>query len=746
MGTRGQPGDTGPAGPTGPTGPAGANGATGATGPTGPDGGPLDAEFLLVTAHPDLPLARVTLDTATHRWVYSVGGFVSVALTDYEAGTVNANILDTLAPARRWQLSLLAGAGIAWVVDLRSLAAPPVVVVAEYSFDSAGVLLASHPVPISALRQNGDRIVIELYTTGLSFGASALTLPANFTRMSGESTAVNGVGCTDAIELIHLSGANDPGNTLNIALALPLAIAGRVWILRDTHTTLPAKARAGTSTTSGATRTVSFLVAPWGEANGFFGAFVGTNNSAMTVTGFPAGYADGQGQQSIASSTGGHGITMGFARQHQRSGILSPVTWSFSASRRSGAIHYVVAPLPAGSFELEASSAIAGGTFVGNRFDSPDEPEAEFIEDLFGLDFAYEESIAFGRAPSIAFELPVLFDALTTNHAGPMPPAVNRQGVLAVVNTGVLATLTTPTERPWQLLATTSNANHRKAWYWLEVDESVEAITADVDFVTSVASGLSVRYFVIDDANFDLTPVMSALTVMTLQTATSNDVASTNGGSGPADYLCILTVGTAIDTNTLVSFAAGYTGVGQDVVPGATNIDGTLIYGHKTLSQATTEDPGAVSYLADINGRSIGGMVMFQPRKRGKVQAVIRPAGLAVEAAGIAVPFMIEVPFVAGAAGTPDDVTKYNADAPFAFKIQGAHCITTTGIGGATVQARDTAGGGGAALTSAMAAAGAGTTYNNDTDTRAVPAGGSLFVRRSDRGVAGKLIIQAVRT
>ncbi len=99
-----------------------------------------------------------------------------------------------------------------------------------------------------------------------------------------------------------------------------------------------------------------------------------------------------------------------------------------------------------------------------------------------------------------------------------------------------------------------------------------------------------------------------------------------------------------------------------------------------------------------------------------------------------------------GAAGTADDVTIYNANAPFAFRILDVTWLVSTAVALSTVQLRDTSGGGGAALSSALTSAVAGTARNNDTATRTVAAGSSVFLRRSDRAVVGEIVITGVRT
>jgi hypothetical protein len=124
----------------------------------------------------------------------------------------------------------------------------------------------------------------------------------------------------------------------------------------------------------------------------------------------------------------------------------------------------------------------------------------------------------------------------------------------------------------------------------------------------------------------------------------------------------------------------------------------------------------------------------------------VTPAKLAVLASSIGAVFTIFVTATAGTPGSADDVTIYSSNAPFAFRILDVTWLDSTAIALATVQLRDTSGGGGSALSSALTAAVTGTARNNDTQTRTVAANGSVFLRRSDQGVAGDLVILAVRT
>lgn len=100
-----------------------------------------------------------------------------------------------------------------------------------------------------------------------------------------------------------------------------------------------------------------------------------------------------------------------------------------------------------------------------------------------------------------------------------------------------------------------------------------------------------------------------------------------------------------------------------------------------------------------------------------------------------------------GVTGTPDDVTIFNANAPFAFEIMDVQLVTSTNISMSTCTLRTAAAGGGTAVSDALSSGSTGIARNSaKTDTPAIAKGGSLFLRRSDRAVAGELIIRVMRT
>jgi len=111
------------------------------------------------------------------------------------------------------------------------------------------------------------------------------------------------------------------------------------------------------------------------------------------------------------------------------------------------------------------------------------------------------------------------------------------------------------------------------------------------------------------------------------------------------------------------------------------------------------------------------------------------------------VPVCIRLPLTAATPGSPDDVPIFDGNAPYPFTVLDSFWVTSTAIGGATVQIRSASGGGGSAGSSPMSAASASLkARDTDTDMLAVAEGGSLFLRRSNAGVAGTLVVYLMKT
>jgi hypothetical protein len=99
---------------------------------------------------------------------------------------------------------------------------------------------------------------------------------------------------------------------------------------------------------------------------------------------------------------------------------------------------------------------------------------------------------------------------------------------------------------------------------------------------------------------------------------------------------------------------------------------------------------------------------------------------------------------VAGVAGTPDDVTIYAVNTlPFKIRILDVVFFVATAIDTETLQLRTAAAGGGTLIAAATSGA-AGAKLQGVMTTTAVVAPGALvglFVRRSDRGLGGEVVV-----
>jgi hypothetical protein len=132
----------------------------------------------------------------------------------------------------------------------------------------------------------------------------------------------------------------------------------------------------------------------------------------------------------------------------------------------------------------------------------------------------------------------------------------------------------------------------------------------------------------------------------------------------------------------------------------------------------------------------------------GPQPGTLTPLMLAPVAIALGVPFVMPIVLTAGTPGTPDDVTVYNANAPFAFEVMRIDGRVTAAIAASTLEGRSAAAGGGSSLTDTLSGAAVGPAAITAPlgSIATVAAGGSLFIRRSDRGVGGKAYIHAIRT
>lgn len=103
--------------------------------------------------------------------------------------------------------------------------------------------------------------------------------------------------------------------------------------------------------------------------------------------------------------------------------------------------------------------------------------------------------------------------------------------------------------------------------------------------------------------------------------------------------------------------------------------------------------------------------------------------------------------FAAGAGGSADEITVYNANCPGAMRITNVRLFVGTAVGGSTVRLHNaTGGGGGTELSDAFDTASTGWKNSATLSTKTVSNNGTLIIRRSDSGVAGEIVITVVRT
>lgn len=104
--------------------------------------------------------------------------------------------------------------------------------------------------------------------------------------------------------------------------------------------------------------------------------------------------------------------------------------------------------------------------------------------------------------------------------------------------------------------------------------------------------------------------------------------------------------------------------------------------------------------------------------------------------------FEVRVAFTAATTGTADDITIFAANAPCKFRIIDCYLDVTTADSGATGTLYTAAAGGGTACSSALSTTSTGKIRDNiTTGTPTIAAGGSLYLRRSDRAFAGEIVL-----
>jgi hypothetical protein len=103
--------------------------------------------------------------------------------------------------------------------------------------------------------------------------------------------------------------------------------------------------------------------------------------------------------------------------------------------------------------------------------------------------------------------------------------------------------------------------------------------------------------------------------------------------------------------------------------------------------------------------------------------------------------------FTAGAGGSPDDVVVYAVNTlPYKMRIMDAYALVSTAVAASTLDVRSAAAGAGTVAAS-MSAAAAGRAASTVTASVVLSPGAAvgLFVRRSDSGIAGEVVLSVRR-
>lgn len=181
----------------------------------------------------------------------------------------------------------------------------------------------------------------------------------------------------------------------------------------------------------------------------------------------------------------------------------------------------------------------------------------------------------------------------------------------------------------------------------------------------------------------------------------------------------------------------------------AGDVDGRHIV---TITRSSVDLPGMTGLMAAMAASKASLSVTYDANELASglmsppaaIQAVdMAPVSAATAAAAL---ITLRIPFAALTTGTADDVTVYAANAlPFKFRVLDAVAHVSAAIGGATLIVRDEAAGAGTAICT-MSGAATGRIVSTFTGNASgvvsqSTAAKGLFVRRSDRAVAGEVVL-----
>ena len=167
--------------------------------------------------------------------------------------------------------------------------------------------------------------------------------------------------------------------------------------------------------------------------------------------------------------------------------------------------------------------------------------------------------------------------------------------------------------------------------------------------------------------------------------------------------------------------------------------------GTLTTTRSVSDLPNMTALQALIQAGTVSLAIAYTAAE--KAAGLVGQGDGAVAATGLSDEQVIRVPFTALAAGTADDVTVFALNSlPYKkMRIIEAVALISTAIGATTLQVR-TASAAGGTLCAELGSGTTGRQLQNNTVTASQVitngAGVGLFIRRSDRGVAGEVFIR----
>lgn len=694
-----------------------------------------NTEFLVLNSSADLLNERVLVDSDYTEPNSESPGFITIDFSAITSGTYWVNPFSVNQVPIQYPLSTIAGDGLSYLVELRNGPFPVSVTIVSVSITQKSGNTQSFVINLPTERLPSDRLVIIVGDNQAVLGATNLIVPGTWSSRANIAPG----GAMSAMVIEHLVDGTESdilgGNTITVTSTNAAGKVARIWLIRDSEPNLsthPLQIESRQVGTSGTTADPFALSPLTGIANYLWITAIVTDNTGGVTypLTFPAGFLNTGSDFQPTINVG-----IAFGDLAERNDTKDPSAFTVTTSSTHAAFTIAIPPRLSGAINSDAATEFSADTNFANNFNAARPPRAWAWADFFeqaasGLDYTPLHTA--GLFPTFTLPATRISENSSTTHTISHCGISTYESVVMFVQTGRDTTISTPAD--WTQLATINTTSNRMSLFRFNSG----AIAGSISFTLGAASTLLARFVRIQDC--DLVTAFATQTFSddtgTAATTDPPTISPSWSTTLPANNLYIIGFGLQAETTDITGLPTSYTDGGNDEITSANAaLDQTLgLYTRKV--RGTTENPSAFSHTASD---SLGIILAIPPIPAGSVK-------VATESAGEAVVLTKRVSFAAGGGGVADDITIYNANCPGTFRIIDATVTISTGIALSVVTVRDTSGGGGAALSSTLVSAIAGTVRNNDTVTRALALNSSVFLRRSDNGVAGEIILSLVKT